>query len=231
MEWGGGPLWSPVGRSGVTQSKLNGGPHRFTSYLSKIGASTFGSGRPLREIGTLLQSFNLTPASGLVLGILADSEQPLPPNEIADRLIVSRATVTALLDLLERQAYIRRLPHPSDRRMILVEITEKGRKTANDFRPIVHQHQLINALHRLQESLQEFNRANFSQVTYRLSCSSSFVRILEQVTHCCYNNLSTVRMKRDELMLLYNFIRYCISEFLLVIYKLIIKGYQSFSHQ
>jgi hypothetical protein len=25
--------------------------------------------------------------------------------------------------------------------MILVEITETGRKTANDFRPIVHQHQ------------------------------------------------------------------------------------------
>ncbi len=122
----------------------------------------------VKRIGTLLQPFNLTSASGLVLSILADSESPLPPNEIADRLIVSRATVTGLLDSLERQSYIRRLPHPSDRRMILVEITEKGRKTAHDFRPIVHQHQkewlevlgeteqqqLIVALHRLQESLQ-----------------------------------------------------------------------------
>lgn len=154
-----------------TQSKLNGGPHRFTSYLSKIGASTFGSGRSLREIGTLLQPCNLTPASGLVLGILADSEPPLPPNEIADRLIVSRATLTGLLDSLERQTYIRRLPHTSDRRMILVEITEKGRKSENEFRPIVHQYQkqwlevlsekeqqqLIVALHRLQESLQNTN--------------------------------------------------------------------------
>ncbi len=55
--------------------------------------------------------------------------------------------------------------------MILVEITETGRKVANDFRPIVHQHQkqwlevlseteqqqLIVALHRLQESLQVSN--------------------------------------------------------------------------
>ena len=95
----------------------------------------------VKRIGTLLQPFHLTPASGLVLSILADSESPLPPNEIADRLIVSRATVTGLLDSLERQSYIRRLPHPSDRRMILVEITEKGRKTANDFRLIVHHHQ------------------------------------------------------------------------------------------
>lgn len=125
----------------------------------------------VKRIGTLLQPFNLTSASGLVLSIIADSESPLPPNEIADRLIVSRATVTGLLDSLERQSYIRRLPHPSDRRMILVEITEKGRQVANEFRPIVHQHQkqwlevlnetqqqqLIVALHRLQESLQESN--------------------------------------------------------------------------
>ena len=55
--------------------------------------------------------------------------------------------------------------------MILVEITETGRKTAHDFRPIVHQHQkqwlgvldeteqqqLIAALHRLQESLNPAN--------------------------------------------------------------------------
>ena len=125
----------------------------------------------LKRIATLLQPFHLTPASGLVLSILADSESSLPPNEIADRLIVSRATVTGLLDSLERQSYIRRLPHPTDRRMILVEITETGRQTASAFRPIVHQHQkewlevldeteqlqLLVALHRLQQRLQDSN--------------------------------------------------------------------------
>jgi DNA-binding MarR family transcriptional regulator len=123
----------------------------------------------LKRITTLLQPFHLTPASGLVLSMLADSESSLPPNEIADRLIVSRATVTGLLDSLERQAYIRRLPHPTDRRMILVEITETGRQAASAFRPIVHQHQkewfevlgeteqqqFLVALHRLQENLQD----------------------------------------------------------------------------
>lgn len=123
----------------------------------------------LKRIATLLQPFHLTPASGLVLSMLADSGSSLPPNEIAERLIVSRATVTGLLDSLERQAYIRRLPHPTDRRMILVEITETGRQAASAFRPIVHQHQkewfevldeseqqqLLVALHRIQESLQD----------------------------------------------------------------------------
>ena len=125
----------------------------------------------VKRIATLLQPLHLTPASGLVLSMLADAQSPLPPNEIADRLIISRATVTGLLDSLERRAYIRRLPHPSDRRMILADITETGRKAAREFRPIVHQHQkewfevlgeteqqqFLVALHRLQESLQEFD--------------------------------------------------------------------------
>jgi DNA-binding MarR family transcriptional regulator len=125
----------------------------------------------VKRIATLLQPLHLTPASGLVLSLLADAKSPLPPNEIADRLIISRATVTGLLDSLERRAYIRRLPHPSDRRMILAEITETGKQAANTFRPIVHQHQkewfevlgeaeqqhLLVALHRLQESLGESN--------------------------------------------------------------------------
>lgn len=121
----------------------------------------------VKHIARLLQPLHLTPASGLVLSILADAPSPLPPNEIADRLIISRATVTGLLDSLERREYVRRLPHPSDRRMILAEITAAGRQAANAFRPIVHQHQkewfavlgeteqrqLLGALHQLQESL------------------------------------------------------------------------------
>ena len=122
-----------------------------------------------KRIATLLQPLRLTPTSGLALSILANAESPLPPNEIADRLIISRATVTGLLDSLERRAYIRRRPHPSDRRMILAEITETGRQAASAFRPIVHQHekewfgvldeteqqQLLVALHRVQERLRD----------------------------------------------------------------------------
>ena len=121
----------------------------------------------VKRIARLLQPFDLSPTSGLVLGILADSESPLSPNEIADRLIISRATVTGLIDSLERRGYVHRLPHPSDRRMLLVELTEQGRRTADEFRPIVHhqqklwiealsekeQQRLIDSLHRLQASL------------------------------------------------------------------------------
>ncbi len=122
-----------------------------------------------KRIASLIQPFNLSPATGLVLSILADSETPLSPNTIADRLIISRASVTSLLDSLEKRGFVKRQPHLSDRRMLLVELTNPGRQVANQFRPIVHQHQkvwlktlnekeqeqLIQMLHRLQASLMD----------------------------------------------------------------------------
>jgi DNA-binding MarR family transcriptional regulator len=123
----------------------------------------------VKRISGLLQPFDLSPASGLVLSILADSETPLPPHEIASRLIISRATVTGLIDSLERRGYARRIPHQSDRRMLLVELTDEGRHVAHAFRPIVHQNQkvwlealseadqqrLIASLHQLQATLMD----------------------------------------------------------------------------
>lgn len=121
----------------------------------------------IKRIGDLVQPFDLTPSSGLVLGMLADSEERLPPNQIAERLIISRASVTSLIDSLERRGYVRRLPHATDRRMLLIELTEAGRRVAQEFRRLVHRHQkawlaaltekeqdqLISALHRLQAAL------------------------------------------------------------------------------
>jgi DNA-binding MarR family transcriptional regulator len=123
----------------------------------------------VKRIAGLLKPFDLTPASGLVVSILADSKEPLPPHEIAERLIVSRATVTGLIDSLERRGYARRLPHSTDRRMLLIELTEEGRQVADTFRTIVHQNQkawlevldeadqqfLLDSLHQLQSALFE----------------------------------------------------------------------------
>jgi DNA-binding MarR family transcriptional regulator len=121
----------------------------------------------VKRIAGLLRPFDLSPAGGLVLSILAESDSPLSPNKIAEDLIISRATVTGLLDSLERHGYVRRTPHGSDRRMLLIELTDTGRKVARDFRPIVHQNekawlaalsekeqrQLIDLLHRIQATL------------------------------------------------------------------------------
>ncbi len=124
-----------------------------------------------KRINSLLQPFDLSPATGLVLSILADSETLISPNQIAERLIISRASVTSLLDSLEKRGFVKRQPHQSDRRMLLVELTPLGQQVANQFRPVVHQNQkmwlnalnekeqeqLIQMLHRLQATLMDSN--------------------------------------------------------------------------
>lgn len=52
---------------------------------------------------------------------------PMIMNNLGAELGVTPRYVTALVDELERQDLVRRRPHPTDRRAILVELTDSGR--------------------------------------------------------------------------------------------------------
>jgi len=69
------------------------------------------------------------------LAVLDGAGEPLTPSEIADRVIVASATMTATLDLQERLGWVRRSPNPADRRSVLVEITDEGRAVADRMLP------------------------------------------------------------------------------------------------
>jgi DNA-binding MarR family transcriptional regulator len=60
---------------------------------------------------------------------------PLTPSQVADRVLIASATMTATLDLLERRGWIRRVPNPADRRSVLIEITPEGRATTDQLLP------------------------------------------------------------------------------------------------
>lgn len=48
---------------------------------------------------------------------------------ISDELGVTRRNVTALVDALEEEGLVRRLPHPTDRRATVIELTVEGGRT------------------------------------------------------------------------------------------------------
>jgi DNA-binding MarR family transcriptional regulator len=107
-------------------------------------------------------------AGGLVLGLLRD-HGPLSPSALGDKLIVTRATVTGVVDSLERRGYVERTPNPEDRRSLLIRLAPSGEKVLAEVRRIVHDHErdwmrgfddeelsaLIAALHRIQSTLSE----------------------------------------------------------------------------
>ena len=53
---------------------------------------------------------------------------PRTPAELADAAGVTRATMTGLIDTLERDGFVRREPDPMDRRMMSVRLTEKAER-------------------------------------------------------------------------------------------------------
>ena len=74
-----------------------------------------------------LRPIGLSPSAFNVLVSLHNSEgHVLEPCQLAERLLVSRPSVTGLLDTLQAKGLIVRRPHADDRRRVLVELTAEG---------------------------------------------------------------------------------------------------------
>ncbi|PWV75069.1 DNA-binding MarR family transcriptional regulator [Nocardia neocaledoniensis] len=56
--------------------------------------------------------------------VLLENEQPTTPGRLAERLDLTAAGVTVMLNRLEKQGYITRSLHPTDRRRVIVMATE-----------------------------------------------------------------------------------------------------------
>ncbi len=52
----------------------------------------------------------------------------MPMGKLGERLLVHPTSVTSTVDTLQRLGYVRRVPHPTDRRATLARITPKGRR-------------------------------------------------------------------------------------------------------
>jgi DNA-binding MarR family transcriptional regulator len=48
------------------------------------------------------------------------------------RLLVHPTSITSTIDRLERDGLVRRVPHPDDRRTVLAEITDDGRRVVDE---------------------------------------------------------------------------------------------------
>jgi DNA-binding MarR family transcriptional regulator len=82
------------------------------------------------EVEAYFAKHNLTQGRFFVLMLLMDRLNQVPvartPAELADISGVTRATMTGLIDTLEKDELVTREPDPKDHRMVSVKITSKG---------------------------------------------------------------------------------------------------------
>lgn len=80
----------------------------------------------LRDLGVSTSGFNV------LMALRNSPGQVLEPCDIAERLLVSRPSVTGLLDTLENSGLIERRTHPEDKRRRLVHLTAAAREMLRD---------------------------------------------------------------------------------------------------
>jgi DNA-binding MarR family transcriptional regulator len=83
-----------------------------------------------RDCAALLAPHGLSEGRFVLLFLLDAAPSGLAPNLLAERAGVTRATVTGLLDGLEREGLIERHADGSDRRALCIRLTRKGKRVA-----------------------------------------------------------------------------------------------------
>jgi len=123
---------APVRVSSALQREFPEMDRRSTEVLINLirtdSLVTTALSRRFRRHGLSLSGFN-------AMVIIRQAPEGVNPREIADRLLVTRAAVTAILDALEAKGLIRRAPSGADGRMTLIAITPTGKRLLDSILP------------------------------------------------------------------------------------------------
>jgi DNA-binding MarR family transcriptional regulator len=94
--------------------------------------------RLVEGFGAVLATYGIDGRELAVLVALAD-HGPKTQQEVSVALGIDRTTMVALVDVLEEKGFVRRRPHPSDRRKNLLDVTGAGREITAVAAPAVHE--------------------------------------------------------------------------------------------
>ena len=90
----------------------------------------------LTAFETILGKHGLSQGRFLTLIVMnREPNEEINPSSLAEKVGVTRATMTGLLDGLEQKGMVKRLAHPKDRRKISILLTDMGRQVLDEMLP------------------------------------------------------------------------------------------------
>ena len=107
---------------------LNTGPMELIGRLIRLAAHLS------QEMGETFSLHGLSAASFDVLATLLRSGPPhaLSPNQLLATMMVTSGTMTNRIDQLEKDGLVARVQNPSDKRSVLIKLTEKGHRIIDE---------------------------------------------------------------------------------------------------
>lgn len=125
---------SPLSADPIAEARRQWISHGWTAAADGMAAVTSvvrAQQILLQRIDGVLRPFDLTFARYEILMLLSFSKRgALPMTRMGALLQVHPTSVTSAVDRLERQRFVERKPHPTDRRAVLASITALGRSQA-----------------------------------------------------------------------------------------------------
>jgi DNA-binding MarR family transcriptional regulator len=111
-----------------------------SALATECFANVFQAGDLLMELHNRQsrEEYQLSPSARQVLAVVEGAGQSLEPSVIAERVLITTGTMTSVLDTLEKRGLIQRMPHPDDRRKLLVDITPNAQAILDELLPSLH---------------------------------------------------------------------------------------------
>lgn len=103
----------------------------------------------------VVRDSGLTTAQNHTIEIVGH-EGAIKMRRLADKLGVTTGTLTVSIDRLEKKELLRRVPHQSDRRSYLIELTDKGREVFE-----MHHNHHLSLTREMMTGFTEQEQANF----------------------------------------------------------------------
>lgn len=106
-------------------------PDLDTEPMALVGRISRLSALYGEKMGKNFASHGLNGASFDVLATLLRSGPPhaLSPNQLLETMMVTSGTMTNRIDQLVKEGLVARIPNPSDKRSVHVQLTDLGRQT------------------------------------------------------------------------------------------------------
>jgi len=86
-------------------------------------------------VAGLARAHGLSHAALNALAVIEGAGGPLPVGEVSARMHITTATMTSVLDTLERNGHVVRQANPDDRRSVLVDITPSAQAVLDRLLP------------------------------------------------------------------------------------------------
>jgi DNA-binding MarR family transcriptional regulator len=132
------------------------------------------SSRLVGVMAAVERRHGLSNAAAQTLAIIEGAGEPLAPSIIAERLMITTGSMTSLLDTLERRGLVRRQAHPSDRRRLLVHLTDEGEALVDTVLP-----EIVAVQGALVAGLSEADRAAAVHLSERLAAAATTIDVVD----------------------------------------------------